>query len=308
MTYKEIVNRFETVSNAHYMLKDFGYGQLSDIKVHSQDQEADYPYMFLNPTTHNRSGVNMVYNFNMIVMDIATDEDDRLSNYMAIQSACQQYIDDIIAELYYGYTDKPEIQYDNVTYTPFKERFQDSVAGMTATISILVPAPINQCIAPIQPLVPPPPAGELVLDMDKSITQTFTPDIESSPVMFQTTIVDTYNGWRPPPASNYYAINADGTYSFVMTGEAVRRTATGNFPTGPNISNSEAPSFSLEADVSDWPTNPTVNEPFTFTLEWNNIALTSADGFVVFSFPDEPPLEDTLEIFVGANLKGYYVV
>jgi hypothetical protein len=150
MTYKEIVDRFKDVTNQHYMLKGFGYGQLSDIKVLAQDGEANYPYLFLNPTTHKRSGVIMSYNFNMIVMDIAIDEDNEHGNFLAIQSKCQQYIDDVIAELYYGYVDKPEIIYSNITYNPFKERFQDSVAGMTATIQIDVPTPINQCIAPIE--------------------------------------------------------------------------------------------------------------------------------------------------------------
>ena len=157
MTYQEIVNRFKEIANQHYMLKDFGYGQLSDIKVHAQEGEADYPYLFLNYNTHNRSGVSMNYNFNMIVMDVATDEDDVHSNFLAIQSKCQQYIDDVIAELYYGYNDKPEVNYSNVTYTPFKERFQDSVAGMTATITIQVPTPINQCIAPFDDAPGPGP-------------------------------------------------------------------------------------------------------------------------------------------------------
>ena len=156
MTYKEIVDRFENVADIHYMIKDFGYGQLSDIKVRSQDQEADYPYMFLNPTTHNRNGVVLSYNFNLIMMDIATDEGDEHSNFLAIQSKCTQYIDDVIAEIYYGFTDKPEMNMSNINYTVFKERFQDSVAGVTATITIDVPTPINQCIAPIAPPASPP--------------------------------------------------------------------------------------------------------------------------------------------------------
>ena len=306
MTYKDVIDRFKSVADAHYMLKDFGYGQLSDIKVHSQEGEADYPYLFLNPSTHTRNGVNMVYNFNMIVMDVATDEDDALSNYTAIQSKCQQYIDDIIAELYYGYSDKPEIQYTNVTYTPFKERFQDSVAGMTATISILVPTPINQCIAPFNYIAPTPPLGGLILDMNKSASQGFSPDTENSPVMFETTIVDTYNGWRPPLASNYYSIIVDGTYSFVMTGTAERSTANGSFPTAPNLVSSPA-GISLEPDVSNWPTNPAVGEPFDFTIQYTAVALTTATNFIAFQFPDEPPLEDTLAIIAGANLKGYLV-
>jgi len=155
MTYSEIINRIQQAVEEHQMLKDFGYGQLSDIKVHATNG-ANYPYVFLNPATHQRAGSIMNYNFNLICMDIATDEDDTISNYMGIQSACQQYIDDIIAKLYYGYKDKPEVIYENVTYTPFKERFQDSVAGMTATLQIQVPTPINYCVAPYPSDIPTP--------------------------------------------------------------------------------------------------------------------------------------------------------
>ena len=67
---------------------------------------------------------------------------------LAIQSQCQQYIDDILAILYYDFQDQPEVMRTNLTYTPFNERFQDDVAGMTVNLQIEVPAPLNACIAP----------------------------------------------------------------------------------------------------------------------------------------------------------------
>ena len=67
-------------------------------------------------------------------------------NMLTIQSQCQQYIDDMVAHLYNN-SNKPDIQF-TMTYTPFVERFEDEVAGMTAAISIIVPIPINDCIAP----------------------------------------------------------------------------------------------------------------------------------------------------------------
>ena len=157
MTYKEIINRIRTVTGDHLMLKDFGYGELSDIKTQSQlgpeEQGADYPYLFLNPATHVRNGSVMNYTFNMIVMDMARGEEgDKWDNYITIQSQCQQYIDDVLAQLYYYYTDKPEVTLTGISYTPFKEKYQDELAGMTATITIQVPTPINDCIAPFRPL------------------------------------------------------------------------------------------------------------------------------------------------------------
>ena len=101
MTYKEIINRFRSVTEDHYMLQDFGYGQLSDLKTQSQlgpeEQGVDYPYLFLLPQAHTRQGPVMNYTFNMIVMDMArTEEGDVYDNYISIQSDCQQYIDDVL--------------------------------------------------------------------------------------------------------------------------------------------------------------------------------------------------------------------
>ena len=156
MTYKEIINRFRTITDNHLMLQDFGYGDLSDLKYVSQlgtdEERVGYPYLYLLPSSSTRNGVVMNYSFNMIIMDMARPEDgantDKFDNYITIQSQCQQYIDDVLAQLYYFYKDQPEITLTGITYTPFKEKYQDVVAGMTATITIQVPTPLNECIAP----------------------------------------------------------------------------------------------------------------------------------------------------------------
>jgi len=158
MTYKDIINRFRSITEAHLMLEDFGYGDLSDLKYVSQlgsdEERVSYPYLYLLPSSSTRNGPVMNYAFNMIVMDMARPEDgantDKFDNYITIQSQCQQYIDDVLAQLYYFYKDQPEIQLTGITYTPFKEKYQDVVAGMTATITIAVPTPLNECIAPYE--------------------------------------------------------------------------------------------------------------------------------------------------------------
>lgn len=152
MNYTEIVNRFKEIVGDHKMLQDFGYGQISDIKTRSEggaEQDGtDYPYLFLNPGTHTRTQRSITYNFNMIIMDMAREEEaNDYQNFLNIQSDCIQYIDDVVARLYYYYNDKPEISM-NLNYTPFYERFQDQLAGATAVISIEVPTAINECIAP----------------------------------------------------------------------------------------------------------------------------------------------------------------
>lgn len=151
MTYKDIVDRVKQIVFDHKILVDFGYGNVSDIKTRSvndtnqgDSEEADYPYVFLNPTNHTRTQQSITYRFNMIVMEMAKND----SEVLQIQSDCQQYVDDILAQLRFGYTDQVDIIL-NVSLTTFKERFQDTLAGMTATIEIEIPSPLNQCIAPI---------------------------------------------------------------------------------------------------------------------------------------------------------------
>ena len=184
MTYIELVQRIEAITGSHRMIRDFGYGALSDLKTVNRDTPesfswaetpyaeslTNYPYVFLNPTQSTRSSQAITYRFNMIVMDIVNDRyvpgsyDTEPAGpgyrpYLQIQSDCQQYIDDIMAGLRFGlYNDatfETPQKYDpdmdiQVSYnlTPFKERFADTVAGMTATLEIEVAQPLNKCIAP----------------------------------------------------------------------------------------------------------------------------------------------------------------
>ena len=149
MTYKELVDNIKTVVDSHEILRDFGYGALTDIKTVDEGTRVNYPYAFLNPTQSTRTGQSVTYRFNLIVMDVAQeDPTDGFSEYLKVQSDCQQYIDDILANLRFK---TPLNDFDltlNVNLTPFKERFQDTVAGMTATLEIEVPLPINNCITP----------------------------------------------------------------------------------------------------------------------------------------------------------------
>jgi len=151
MTYKELVDSIKATVDNHLILRDFGYGALTDIKTVDEGTRVDYPYAFLNPTQSTRTGQTVTYRFNLIVMDVVQeDPTSGFANYLKVQSNCQQYIDDILANLRFS---KPYEQFDltlNVNLTPFKERFQDTVAGMTATLEMELPLALNDCITPIE--------------------------------------------------------------------------------------------------------------------------------------------------------------
>lgn len=175
MTYKELVDKFRLACDQHLIIRDFGYGAISDMKtVNTEtnefngvdtpyyDSTTNYPYVFLNPTQSTRTTQAITYRFNMIVMDVALEREFTPTNtdvepkdavydpYLQVQSDCQQYIDDILAYLRFAdYNDSRDLDISlSVNLTPFKERFQDTVAGMTATIEVTLMQPINNCIAP----------------------------------------------------------------------------------------------------------------------------------------------------------------
>ena len=150
MKYQEVVNNIKQIVEEHLILQEFGYGDISDIKVKNQisGQGPNYPYLFVNPTIHARLNNITIYRFNLITMDLSNDD-----NYLKIQSECIQYLDDVIGRIRNYYTGM-DVNLSNIQYAVFSERFQDSVAGATATIELNILSPIDNCITPFISNIP----------------------------------------------------------------------------------------------------------------------------------------------------------
>ena len=312
MTYQELVNRIQTIVNNHYQLADFGYGDLSDLKTRFENSsgdsavQADYPYLFLNPGVHNRNLTTMTYNFNMLVMDMARGEvaDQPYNNILAIQSQCQQMIDDVLADLYYGFTDQPEVMRANMSYTPFNERFQDDVAGMTASLSIEVPTGLNLCVAPIQQY-------RLQADVTTNIERTLGPeDGEDSVFVYETYIYNPNNNWD----INRYNGDEPGTYKFVMNQAiTLNQPAPGEaIPVQPVILQlTDTPIDPLipATTASGWPTQfVNTSTVYNFSAEWIIEVPDRRPGGYVWEFlsvQNQPGPESTLQQLPGGTVKIY---
>ena len=145
MTFKELVDKIESAVNGHGMLYDFGYGQLSDIKVLDEDGDgANYPYAFLTPAGITRNQQSTLYTFSLIIMEMAQTPSDVLK----IQSDCIQYLNDIIATLRFDASFGGDLILNN-SIQVFRERFQDEVAGATASFQVAIADPVNLCDAPV---------------------------------------------------------------------------------------------------------------------------------------------------------------
>ena len=306
MTYKQIINRFRTIVSEHRMLKDFGYGQLSDLKTQSQlgpeEQGVDYPYLFLLPGTSTRNQSVMNYQFNVIIMDMARGEEgDAFDNYITIQSQCQQYIDDVLARLYYYYRDQPEVTLTGISYTPFKEKYQDELAGMTATVTIQVPTPLDECIAPFQ-------SFSEVTSVTNSIEYTVGPEAGVDDVFaYNVTLYDPEFAWN----INRYTSTVPGVYEFVIDQNiTLNQPAEGEvIPSQPVINQivQGQPPVEIEAIQSQgWPTEfESTDTEYRYRATYRATVPEAGPTYVwEFIFlRDKPETESTLQQKIGGSLK-----
>jgi len=288
MTYYDIVNRVQQVVNDHQILQDFGYGALSDIKTVDEGTRVNYPYAFLNPTQSTRNQQSIVYRFNLIVMDtVQEDPDQRWSGYLKVQSDCQQYVDDILARLRFYYQDQVDLTL-NVALTPFKERFQDTLAGMTATLEFEVPNAINDCITPYRTLI----------HQDK--LRLGNKDYNS----FGNPIPLVFNFWPIPELPAIYTIEADvrfslnydissylGSYdkpviTFFQDGDVPRYIHLEEFETGPEwVGVPQTVNIKFTVELDDVP--PDDNEIW---IQWGREGIP-------FAVTAINPLEGNLKIY-----------
>jgi hypothetical protein len=142
MIYKDILDRLETLANNHYFIEQYGYGNLSDIEVPDNEQPPKYPYMFVNPVNVSQDRRQINFNFNLIMMEQVEEGEDY---EIAGQDACITYIQDIVSSFTNSngnYLMDVQLPF---SITPFKERFQDSVVGATANITISYAQSLDYC-------------------------------------------------------------------------------------------------------------------------------------------------------------------
>ncbi len=315
MTYKELVDSIKATVDSHLILRDFGYGALTDIKTVDEGTRVDYPYAFLNPTQSTRTGQTITYRFNLIVMDVVQeDPTNGFANYLKVQSACQQYVDDILASLRFS---KPYKDFDltlNVNLTPFKERFQDTVAGMTATLEIEIPFALNNCITPTR--------GSEIVDYALQDGIVAEPDPVGVSLGTQLPTYDPENLWHSnsDPDRFYTAVylkESAKQYRIEVTGTA-RALESKPIPLTPQLAgtivNIEVPpttGTTVSYPVSDttWPEGQTTTDQFewsaVYTITSQTLTGIEQEALLWSLRGDAVPADESQMQFINTDIKIY---
>ena len=148
-TYRNIVESLRTLCESHPSIKTFRCGAASMIEIPTEDQQvsAKYPYVMLVPQTADISQNATVYDFDLVVMDLAKSsldlEERTHSNTMEI-------LRDILAK--YKLTTWNDFRYNvnlPATATPFFEGYKNSCCGWTVQLQIEAITPLNNCDNPV---------------------------------------------------------------------------------------------------------------------------------------------------------------
>lgn len=142
-SFKEVVNEFQTASDAHLAINTFHYGTID--KLDASTQNIAYPYIFLRPLSSQGLQDNTrTLTFEMYSLDIPklTDTDD-----LQIMSDTEQYVYDLISYFRDGANQQTE-WIDLVNITPVNEAFNDRTFGWVATINHRMEGVYNYCEYP----------------------------------------------------------------------------------------------------------------------------------------------------------------
>lgn len=315
MTYKDVLSDLTNLLDRHKMIQTWGYGNLSDLVTPFKKEDKtgngttvydiDYPYAFLQPLQHSLSKGKVAYNFNLIMMEQCENDPTEV---IEAQSNCQQYIQDVLAEIYYNYDQKYDFTL-NSSLTPFKEKYDDTVSGMTANIQIEIPMILNDCIAPFDPKPVPPGPQAFVLDVNSTVNQTFSPDVSGNPQQYPSITVDTYNAMRPDIANLYYIQSPEtGTWLFTEKGQARKLVGTEPFiePRILTVRPNSGAEYGVQPTTTTFPANATIGETFNYVCTWEIELDPTLIDYVAIQDYNDAATEPQYETLAGLNLTALY--
>ena len=308
MTYREVLDDLIDIMSRHRMIVTWGYGNLSDLVTPFKKQNVtdgstpevyniDYPYAFLQPLQHQLQTNVSKYNFNLIMMEQCTDEP---MDVIQAQSNCHQYIKDVLAEIYYNYGQKYDFTL-NSSVTPFKEKYNDTVSGMTANISLEIRDGLDDCIAPFAP------KQELNIWAYSPVIQTIGSDSgENKAISYVAENIDLDNTWSVnrmdlAVAGSY---NFETTYSFQFEAPDPEET----YPNPPELLVITGAQTYYPADKTiGWPSSPEPGVTYNIKQIWNTRVIPGGTLSFVYH-KDLPGLQTEMLIDAGATIKIYKII
>lgn len=137
MTYKDLIKIFYVFSAQHPLLKQTSWGNLSDYQ--REDYIQKYPALHIVPQPSTIDNTFTNFNFTILIFDLLNEYvgNETKSNQLDSLSLCHEILNDFYAYFINQLTGFGFYLQNPVQFTPFVDRFKESVVGVEASITIV---------------------------------------------------------------------------------------------------------------------------------------------------------------------------
>lgn len=151
-TYNNVIDTLKNLGTNHLQISTTTVGDIFDIDL---EKNTLYPLMHLNPVNVTTRRTELVYNFQVFIMDLVEPDG---SNEQEVYSDVLQICIDIIgilsnskwqAQLALDINAPVYFAEGDFTLEPFKERFDQSVTGWVFNLGITVQNSFQTCEVPM---------------------------------------------------------------------------------------------------------------------------------------------------------------
>ena len=160
ITFRNVVGYLETIAEKHFEINSFHSGQLDEVDLNKLGA-TDYIILYAEPGTVIVDKGVLTYNFSIYVMDMVSEEvgDDpnrqrvgRVDTYSETLNIMQDVINEFHQNLYStSWVANDVVLSLPINAEPFTARFDNTLTGWSANLSVQVPNQNNLCIVPISP-------------------------------------------------------------------------------------------------------------------------------------------------------------
>jgi len=150
-TYINVVDTLCCIGYKHAFVNQVDFGDLWEIDLTKNDL---WPFFYVQPKGVSTDDTNLRYSFQFVIMDLVEPDN---SNELQVMSDTLQILQDIISLFRNGNITKTDDQGRPVFYTdtqftfsPFTERFDNSVTGWVTDFDVIVDNPYPACNVPLK--------------------------------------------------------------------------------------------------------------------------------------------------------------
>ena len=161
ITYKNIVDDFNTIATNHFLINSFHSGLLDEVDIDKMDS-SNFPILYIEPGNTNIDKGVLTYTFTVFTMNKIKED---LSNREEVWSEMLQIMQDVIAEFRqnlsvqtandpgkkFSYIPNEVVLNLPINAEPFSVRFSNMLTGCSANFTMKVNNPNSLCDAPIEP-------------------------------------------------------------------------------------------------------------------------------------------------------------